>query len=235
MPNCLPFAPGRAIESIMRNPTTKLRDVAYGQFTERLLAQEIMPGQFISQRELVELTSLPLGAIRELIPRLEAEGLITTVPQRGMQVAHVDLNLIRNAYQFRQFLETQATALYAVNRSDAEVARLRAQHEMIIGRAEAGERESLLDEAENTDRNLHETVIDALDNDIISKAYRVTWIKIRLIRQQATRLYVDIIIPVMRDHLRIIDAIERRDPEAATAEMAKHITESRNRAIDMQS
>ena len=218
----------------MRNPSTKLRDVAYGQFTQRLLAREIVPGQFISQRELVELTSLPLGAIRELIPRLEAEGLITTVPQRGMQVAHVDLNLIRNAYQFRQFLETQATALYAANRSDAEVARLRTQHEAIIRRAEAGERESLLDEAECTDRNLHETVIDALDNDIISKAFRVTWIKIRLIRQQATRLYSDIIIPVMRDHLRIIDAIERRDPEAAVAEMAKHISDSRIRAVNMQ-
>ena len=35
---------------------------------------------------------MSLGAIRELIPRLEADGLITTVPQRGMQIAHVDLN-----------------------------------------------------------------------------------------------------------------------------------------------
>ena len=51
------------------------------------------PGQFISQRELVELTGLPLGAIRELVPRLEAEGLIKTVPQRGMLVAHVDVSL----------------------------------------------------------------------------------------------------------------------------------------------
>ena len=56
-------------------------------FTRKLLASAIRPGQFISQRELVELTGMPLGAIRELIPRLEAEGLIKTVPQRGMQVA----------------------------------------------------------------------------------------------------------------------------------------------------
>jgi DNA-binding GntR family transcriptional regulator len=218
----------------MRNPTTKLRDVAYGEFTDRLLSREIVPGQFISQRELVELTSLPLGAIRELIPRLEAEGLITTVPQRGMQVAHVDLSLIRNAYQFRLFLEGQAAGIYAANRSEPEIARLRSRHEEMILRAEAGERDSLLIDAEQTDQNLHETIIDALDNDIISNAFRVTWIKIRLIRQQATRLYADIIIPVMRDHLRIIEAIERRDSAAATFEMSKHITESRNRAIDMR-
>ena len=83
----------------------KLRDKAYDSFTERLLNREIKPGQFVSQRELVEMTGITLGAIRELIPRLEAEGLITTVPQRGMQVAHVDLSLIRNAFQFRLFLE----------------------------------------------------------------------------------------------------------------------------------
>ncbi|MCQ4005082.1 GntR family transcriptional regulator, partial [Klebsiella pneumoniae] len=89
----------------------KLRERAYASFTERLLAREIKPGQFVTQRELVAMTGFPLGAIRELIPRLEAEGLIKTVPQRGMQVAHVDLNLIRNAFQFRLFLEKEATAL----------------------------------------------------------------------------------------------------------------------------
>src|SRR6185369_1239754 len=84
---------------------SNLREKAYDSFTRHLLSREIRAGQFISQRELVEITGLPLGAIRELIPRLEAEGLVRTVPQRGMQVAHVDLHLIKDAFQFRLFLE----------------------------------------------------------------------------------------------------------------------------------
>ncbi|MCZ8271795.1 MAG: GntR family transcriptional regulator [Beijerinckiaceae bacterium] len=214
------------------NPV-KLRDKAYDSFTERLLARDIKPGQFVSQRELVEMTGMSLGAIRELIPRLEAEGLVTTVPQRGMQIAHVDLNLIRNAYQFRLFLESQATALFAVNRSDEAIARLRASHEAIIARAEAGERESLIADAEATDRNLHEAIIDHLENDIVSKAFRVNWIKIKLIRQNETKLYAELVIPVMRDHLKVIEAIERRDAEGAVAAMTAHISASRARAIDM--
>ena len=219
----------------MRNPLTKLRDVAYGQFTERLLARKIKPGQFVSQRELVEITGMPLGAIRELIPRLEVEGLITTVPQRGMQVAHVDLSLIRKAYQFRMFLETQATALFALNRTDEAIADLRRSHETIIARADAGERDTLIADAEATDRILHETIIDHLDNDIVSNAFRVNWIKIRLIRQSATSLYADLVKPVMLDHLKVIAAIERRDPDAATAAMSDHINASRLRAIDLGS
>jgi DNA-binding GntR family transcriptional regulator len=212
---------------------TKLRDKAYDSFTERLMAREIRPGQFVSQRELVEITNMPLGAIRELIPRLEAEGLITTVPQRGMQVAHVDLSLIRNAYQFRLFLESQATALFALARSDDAIAALRASHEAIIRRAEAGEKETLIADAEKTDRALHEAIIDHLDNEIISNAFRVNWIKIKLIRQNETRLYADLVLPVFADHMKVIAAIERKDADAAVAAMTAHINMSRARAIDM--
>ncbi|WNJ91402.1 GntR family transcriptional regulator [Bosea sp. 685] len=210
----------------------KLRERAYASFTERLLAREIKPGQFVTQRELVALTGLPLGAIRELIPRLEAEGLIKTVPQRGMQVAHVDLNLIRNAFQFRLFLEREATALYAANATDTEIAEQRERHEAIIARAEAGGDEALIEDAEDVDRLMHEAIIDHLDNDIVSKAFRVTWLKIRLIRQYETRIQNHILVPVMRDHLKIITAIEARDPVRAAEEMSLHIGNARMRAMN---
>src|SRR3954453_24147557 len=113
-----------------------LRERAYESFTHHLLARDIRPGQFISQRELVELTGLPLGAIRELVPRLEAEGLIRTVPQRGMQIAHIDLQLIRDAFQFRLFMEKEAVLEFTRTASDSEVARIRREHEGIVRRAE---------------------------------------------------------------------------------------------------
>jgi DNA-binding GntR family transcriptional regulator len=153
------------------------------------------------------------------------------VPQRGMQVAHVDLNLIRNAFQFRLFLEKEATALYTQNATDDEIAQQRARHEAIVARAEAGGDEALIEDAEETDRLMHEAIIDHLDNDIVSKAFRVTWLKIRLIRQYETRIQNNILVPVMQDHLKIIAAIESRDPDAAAAEMAVHIGNARTRAM----
>jgi DNA-binding GntR family transcriptional regulator len=213
--------------------TRNLREQAYASFTERLMARDIRAGQFVSQRELVEITGLPLGAIRELVPRLEAEGLITTVPQRGMQVAHVDLSLIRNAFQFRLFLEREAAALFAETASDARIAAQAEAHAAIIARARAGGDPDLIADAEATDRGLHEAIIDHLENDIIAKAFRVNWIKIKLIRQNETRLYNDLVLPVMADHMRIIDAIAARKPEAAAAAMADHITNARNRAMEI--
>ncbi|MGF9758394.1 GntR family transcriptional regulator [Microvirga sp. 0TCS3.31] len=213
---------------------TKLRERAYDVFTEQLLRSEIKPGQFMTQRELVTLTGQPLGAIRELIPRLEAEGLIVTVPQRGLQILPLDITLIRNAFQFRLILEREAIASFTQTASDAAVERIEAAHQSIITSAQNGFTEKLVADAQRVDREFHETIIDDLNNDIISKAYRVNWIKVRLIRQNETSLDDDLVIPVMREHLAIIAAMKRRDSSAAVEASVAHIMNARARALRLE-
>jgi DNA-binding GntR family transcriptional regulator len=215
-----------------------LREKAYDSFTRHLLAREIRAGQFLSQRELVEITGLPLGAIRELIPRLEAEGLVRTVPQRGMQIAHVDLNLIKDAFQFRLFLECQAVAIFALDAPAPAVAALKSRHDSILARCvkaetTAGITPKLIAEAQNIDWDLHASIVDSLGNAIISDVYRVNSIKIRLIRQQQTRLNDGVVIPTMREHLTVIDAIATHDPDRASEALRRHILSARDRAIGL--
>lgn len=216
-----------------------LRERAYGSFTRHLLARELRAGQFISQRELVELTGLTLAAIRELIPRLECEGLIRTVPKRGMQIAHVDLNLIRDAFQFRLFLEQDAVALFARGENAAAVADLRRQHDEIIAdcreaEARGGVPAALLERAQAVDWRLHENVIDSLGNKIIAEAYRVNAIKIRLIRQEQTLLNDSVVVSSMMEHVRILEALAAHDPAAAATAMGKHIENACRRALEQR-
>ena len=212
----------------------KLRERAYGVFTEQLLRSEIKPGQFVTQRELVTLTGQSLGAIRELIPRLEAEGLIVTVPQRGLQILPLDITLIRNAFQFRLILEREAIASFTQTASDSAITKIEAAHQSIVSSADSGLTEHVIAEAQQVDREFHETVIDNLNNDIISKAYRVNWIKVRLIRQNETSLDEDLVIPVMREHLAIIAAMKRRDAQAAVESAVAHIMNARARALRLE-
>ena len=102
-----------------------------------LLSGGIRSGQFISQRELMTLLDMPLGAVREMIPRLEAGGLIRTVPQRGLQIAHVDLKLIRNAFQVRAMIEREAILHYVRSASVEELEAIEASHRDILRRASA--------------------------------------------------------------------------------------------------
>lgn len=213
--------------------TPKLRERAYAAFTDRLLAREIVPGQFVSQRELVEITGLPLGAIRELVPRLEAEGLIVTIPQRGMQVAHVDLSLIKNAFQFRLMMEREAVAVFVREAPDTEIARLIEAHERVIKDAKKRITPDIIRRAQIVDWNMHDTIVDFLGNEIVSSAYRVNSIKIRLIRQAEVRLDPGRVEAVMREHLDIVRKIAARDVAGAQAALGAHIQDARNRAIGL--
>jgi DNA-binding GntR family transcriptional regulator len=210
-----------------------LRDQAYAGYTKSLLGRQIKPGQFITQRELVEITGFPLGSIRELVPRLEAEGLIRTVPQRGMQVPQVDLTLVRNAFQFRAFLEVPAARLFARDAPADMIAALRESHERMIARQETGDSVNLMEDAEAVDLSLHEAMIGLQNNEILSNAYRVNWIKIKLIRLAETRLYVQMIPSVLGEHLKVIEAFERRDEDAAARAISDHIETARRRAVQM--
>lgn len=213
-----------------------LREKAYDSFTRHLLARDIRPGQFVSQRQLVELTGLPLAAIRELIPRLETEGLIRTIPQRGLQIASIDVNLIRDAFQFRQFIEREAVAEFTRTASAATVAKLKREHQAIIEAVEAEPADELVPAplvlaAQTVDWQFHNTIIEALGNKVIADAYRVNSLKISLVRQEQGRLFDELVIPTMRDHMRIITAIEAGNPAAAADAMTAHIMRGRNRAF----
>ncbi|HSO44082.1 MAG TPA: GntR family transcriptional regulator, partial [Rhodoferax sp.] len=110
---------------------------AYQGFTQQILSGKIRSGQFVSQRELMTLLDMPLAAVREMIPRLEAGGLIKTVPQRGLQIAHVDLKLIRNAFQVRTLIEREAVQNFVHIASDSELQVIEASHQDILSRASA--------------------------------------------------------------------------------------------------
>ena len=209
-----------------------LRHQAYDTFTERLLAQEISPGQFISQRELVELTRMPLGAIRELIPRLEADGLIRTIPQRGMQIAHIDLELIRNAFQLRLMIEREAARIFVQTASDQQIEDLYQQHLHIQQEASTGvvSRE-LLQRAQSIDWGMHDMMVDHLQNELVSNVYRVNSIKIRLIRQERIGILPELVASVMEEHLKIIAAFQVRDEEQAVRLITERIEHSRSRAL----
>jgi DNA-binding GntR family transcriptional regulator len=212
----------------------KLREQAYDAFTHHLLQSDIKPGQFVTQRELVALTGQPLGAIRELIPRLEAEGLIITVPRRGMQILPLDISLIRNAFQFRLILEREAIVSFCQTASDARIEEIERAHQAIVTAAGKGATDEVVAEAQHVDREFHEAIVDDLNNDIISKAYRVNWIKVRLIRQNETSMDKDLVIPVMREHLAIIAALKTRDIVAATEAAAAHIMNARAHALRLE-
>ena len=212
---------------------TTLRSKAYQSFTERLLARDILPGQFVTQRELVAITGMPLGAIRELVPRLEAEGIVKTVPQRGMQIAHVDIDLIRNAFQLRLILEREALAEFCRKADDAAIDRIREEHLEIAEEAGREITPQLIARAQAIDWGFHDLIIDRLENELVSNVYRVNSIKIRIIRGRETRILPELIHNVVAEHMHILDALAERNEAKAVRALEVHIESARKRALGL--
>ena len=209
-----------------------LRARAYENFRQQILQAQIQPGQFVSQRELMQLLDMPLGAVRELIPRLEAEGLLRTVPQRGLQIAHVDLKLIHNAFQFRALLEREAALHFARVASEGELEAIEQAHLAIVERARSeGINDELLTHATAIDWGLHDLMVDTLGNELISQAYRINSLRVRLIHLERSTLSADILLPAMQEHLQLIGALKTRDPDAVAASLAHHIHSAHERVL----
>ncbi len=209
-----------------------LRARAYENFRQQILQANVRPGQFVSQRELMQLLNMPLGAVRELIPRLETEGLLRTVPQRGLQIAHVDLKLIHNAFQLRSMLEREAALHFAQTVSDLELKAIEAAHLDIVQRAESeGINDELLTDATSVDWGLHDQMIDALGNELISQAYRINSLRVRLIHLERSTLSADILLPAMQEHLALIAALKTRDPARVAQALDHHIQSAHERVL----
>jgi len=208
-----------------------VKKTAYERFQQELLAGRLRPGQVVSQRDLVQTLGLSIGALRELLPRLEAEGLLNVMPQRGIQITTIDLPMIRDAYQMRMAFEREA-ALFAVDRMpDALVKEQKRLHLESLERLKTDRTPAFFEESQDVDSRFHELLVDFTQNELLIQAYDLNSIRVRLIKLDRITLSATTLPAAFGDHLAIIDAILERDRWKAAAAMETHIRNARERAL----
>ena len=172
--------------------------------------------------------------------QLSVDQLVAAVPElaahrlEARQVAQVDLKLIKNAFELRLLLERESAIRFTQEASDAELARIEDEHRSIIERARTGPiDEALLAEATQVDWGLHEHMIDAMGNALISEIYRINSLRVRLIKFENSSLSADILLAAMEEHLWFIEALRRRDTTAVAERLGHHIESARRRVLGL--
>jgi GntR family transcriptional regulator, rspAB operon transcriptional repressor len=95
-------------------------EIAYERLREDIIQWRLQPGAALGEVELAERLGVSRTPVREALLRLTAEGLVTTDGGRTATVSVVSLDHIRDLYELREALETQAARL-AARRRDASV------------------------------------------------------------------------------------------------------------------
>jgi DNA-binding GntR family transcriptional regulator len=180
-------------------------------------AQEIR----LDERRLSEGLGVSRTPIREAMTLLEQEGFVRTRPRRGIFVVRKTKREIVEMIRVMAALESMAARLAAERAGDAEIAdlrRLMAEFRAGPDRADPGERM-----AEYSDANIafHQAIIKMSGCDLLAEMTENLFIHMRAIRKitihQENRAARSI-----ADHMRIIEALERRDPELAERLAREH-------------
>lgn len=108
---------------ILTEYVTKL-DLVEQVLRELIANGEVGPGERLRQTELAERLGTSPTPIREALRRLEADGLIVSVPHRGVRVAEVEPRDMAELYMIRARLEGLAVEHAVPNITDAQLKKL---------------------------------------------------------------------------------------------------------------
>ena len=200
--------------------SASFRDQAYAA-----IKQAITEADIYAQREEIRLDERQLGAalgvsrtpIREAMALLEQEGFLRTVPRRGVFIVRKTKKQIIEMIEMWAALESMAARLATLNASDADIAALRHMFDEFRNSTPADH----IDEYSDANIAFHQAIIALSGSHLMGKTLENLFIHVRAIRRmtisQRDRAERSIV-----DHMRIIEALEKRDTELAERLVRQH-------------
>ena len=176
-------------------------------------AQEIR----LDERRLSEGLGVSRTPIREAMTLLEQEGFVRTRPRRGIFVVRKTKREIVEMITVMAALESMAARLAAERATSADITRLHG----LMDEFQSGNNGARLDEYSDANIAFHQAIIKMSGCALLSEMTENLFIHMRAIRKitihqdnRATRSIID--------HMAIIEALERRDPELAARLAREH-------------
>ena len=189
---------------------------AYEALRALVLDGSLGPGTSVREEAVAARLGVSRTPVRDAFQRLVTDGLLVRTGARGLVVAELDQQQIIELHAMREVLEALAARLAARHASGPEVVALRE----LVGR----QRECVLDSVLSTRLNnqFHNAVAQIARNRYLGAELKTLVELGSLMRGVAE-------VPAWRreasvdEHERLVNAIERRDGEAAAAVAAAHV------------
>ncbi len=200
-----------------------LSEIAYEAIKKSLLQMDlsaIEDEQRIDERTLAEKLGISRTPVREAINRLVIEGYLKVVPRKGVFVVKKSKKEIIEILLVRSVLEGLAAKLATEHVTGEEIERMK---DIFAPFNSRNIKRKFLEYAEANIR-FHELVIQISQCGKLIELAGSIFDHMRWIRFQSV-VHEDRLIKSHREHLKIIEALEKRDANLAERLMKKHIEE----------
>jgi len=174
----------------------------------------------LDERRLVAELGVSRTPIREALVRLEHDGVVRSIPRRGVFVVRKTRREMVQIVTVWAALESLAARLVTSNASDIEIESLRE----FFRSFESGQIEAHTDEYSDANLGFHQRILQISHCDALFDTARTLFVHIRAIRHKTiseNRRYELSI----KEHMRIMEALEKRDADLAERLVREHALE----------
>lgn len=196
------------------SPSRDLTQDAYARIRAAIREGALAPGLRLTEADLAARFGVSRTPVRQAIARLEAEGLLTHAPRRGLTVTAPDHAQVVELYVMREVLEGAAARLAAQHASETEIA---AMAELIAAEPAAfGDARAL----SRTNQRLHGLLYLAAHNRYLLRSLEQLAATMALLPTLLTQ--DGRAAAAHAEHRAILDALLARDGAAAEAAARAH-------------
>jgi GntR family transcriptional regulator, rspAB operon transcriptional repressor len=201
----------------LENPAT----AAYEEIKRRIIDLAYAPGTKLSEARLVDELGYGRSPIRTAFARLQAEGFLAVSPQSGSYVRALTEREIKDIIDCRLLLESHVTRLAAKNMDAEALRRLRVAFRRLAPQGKEFPHD-VFEDFNELDSMFHTTIYEAAGNEtmagiLFNLLQKVRWIK-KSFPSTPRRMKAS-----FAELERVLEALERRDAEAAAQRMQEHI------------
>ena len=198
--------------------SSSLEEKVYLSLEEQIISQKLCPGESVTEMKLSRELGVSRTPVREALQRLDREGLIKLIPNKGAVVLGISEQDLMDIYKIRMRLEGLAARIAAEKRDEAFCRELRDNVELTEFYMTKGN----IEKVKNLDSEFHDIIYRCCESRMLGKTlselhrYISSYRKLSL----AVSGRID---HSLSEHREIYEAIACGNTDAADALMSEHV------------
>lgn len=211
-------------------PQKQLRGHVYDILRAGILKRQFPPGTRLELEQLESAMGISRTPLKEALQRLEAEGLVEVRARRGTYVSELNLERAIELFDLRQMLEVGAAPWILERASDEDIAKIVGLNDDLVAVLDSGPYEEVVVEFIERDRLFHSSMMALVGNDALVSAYSNvnTHLQVARVNTSFDRTQSN---TTGDEHIKIVDALVKRDESALQQALTEHIFASRDRTV----
>lgn len=195
-----------------------LRERLVARLREAIAHGHFAPGERLRERVLCELTGVSRTSLREALRELESEGLVTSIPNRGIIVSRIDPALAHATFELRGALELLAVNLFMARAGVSELDALARGFDILCRGYDSGDSSEILDGK----AAFYDAILDGAGNPLLKPALKSIHVRVSQLRA-ASLAQPARTAESLREFTVLYEAMKRRDLPAAQEACRAHI------------